>query len=479
MTSELSIRYPDPQITEYKGFSLKRTLLLLKSFGPAGILASISIGAGESVLAVRAGAWAGYSLLWIVLLAGLFKAGLITYLIGRYTVLSGELISARIAKAPGPKNWCVIFIGGIALLDAPFFISAIAAACGGLLYYIIGIGSPVFWGSVLAGLALTLGTLVSFKNLEKHLVIFCGVLVVATAFGAIMAHPSLIEIVKGIFGFGSFPVPPQWALADPEFSARPPLLEISTTFGYIGGSMASYAIYANFTSLSGWGLSGSQNIGQIRELASQRSKPDYLPMEPQEIKKGLLHLVPMKYDVLIGMGVLLLVSWSFMIAGAAIMNPHELLPSGYILLSKQRAIWEQISPLMVPLYYFSILTALSGVLYAIPGVHGRLIHEFGSVVFSNLRSMSFKKYSLFQSSYFIVASATLLLSGIKPIKIMDFAALISTNIGIAILAIMALWANMSLPKPYRPNKIIVVLALVAILILSYFSYLSISNFKIF
>lgn len=476
MASELSIHYPDPAISDYKGFSLKRTLSLLKSFGPAGILASISIGAGESVLAVRVGAWAGYSLLWIVFLAGLVKAGLITYLIGRYTILSGELISSRIAKAPGPKYWCIVFIGGIALLDAPFFISAIAAACGGLLNYLTGSGTPVVWGSILVGITLMLGALVSFKNLENHLVVICGVLVTATAFAAIMSHPSWMEIVKGIFFWGRIPDPPQWALADPEFSVRPRLLEITTTFGYIGGSMASYAIYANFTSLHGWGLSGSPEIQQIREIANQRSKPDYLPLEPQEIKKGLQHLVPMKYDVLIGMGVLLLVSWSFMIAGAAIMNPHQLLPSGYILLSKQKAIWQQISPIMVPIYYFSILTALSGVLYAIPGVHGRLIHEFGSVVIPRLRSMPFKKYSLFISGYFIVASIALLLSGIKPIQIMDFAALISTNIGIAILAIMALWANMILPKPYRPHLITFILGIVAILILSFFSYLSIANF---
>lgn len=470
------IQYPKPQITEYKGFSLKWIFSLLKNFGPAAIIASVSIGAGESVLAVRAGAWAGYSLLWIILLAGLVKAGLITYLIGRYTILSGELIAARIAKAPGPKYWCVIFIGGIALFEAPFFTAAIAAACGGLLNYITAFGTPVFWGVVFIFVSVTLGTLVSFEKLENHLVLVCGVLVTATAIGAIMAHPSLMEIVKGIVFWGRIPDPPQWALADPEFSVRPRLLEIATTFGYIGGSMASYAIYANFTSLHGWGLSGSPVIEQIRDIAYHRPKPDYLPTDAQEVKKGLLHLVPMKYDVLIGMGVLLLVSWSFMIAGAAIMNPHQLLPSGYILLSKQRAIWEQISPVMVPIYYFSILTALSGVLYAMPGIYSRLTHEFGSVLFPRLRSVPIKKFSYYIGGYFMAVAMFLLIAGIRPIRIMDFAALISTNIGITILAIMALWANMSLPKPYRPHRATFILAIGAILILSYFSYLSISNF---
>ena len=99
------IKYPDllPEYTEK--ISPGRFFKLLKSFGPAAIVASISVGAGESVLAVRVGAWAGYSMMWVVLIAVIIKAGLITYLLGRYTVLTGELISARMAKASSTRTF--------------------------------------------------------------------------------------------------------------------------------------------------------------------------------------------------------------------------------------------------------------------------------------------------------------------------------------------------------------------------------------
>ena len=40
-------------------------LALLRAFGPGAIPASATIGAGETILAVRAGAWGGYDLLWL------------------------------------------------------------------------------------------------------------------------------------------------------------------------------------------------------------------------------------------------------------------------------------------------------------------------------------------------------------------------------------------------------------------------------
>jgi len=47
-------------------WSLKKILGILAIFGPAAIVASLGIGAGETIVVVRSGAWAGYNLLWLV-----------------------------------------------------------------------------------------------------------------------------------------------------------------------------------------------------------------------------------------------------------------------------------------------------------------------------------------------------------------------------------------------------------------------------
>src|SRR5688572_3383317 len=75
--------YSDP-------WSLRKVLGLLAVFGPAAVVASLSIGAGETIVVVREGAWAGYGRLWLVLLSVLTKGIFLTYLLGRYTAVSGE-----------------------------------------------------------------------------------------------------------------------------------------------------------------------------------------------------------------------------------------------------------------------------------------------------------------------------------------------------------------------------------------------------
>ena len=47
-------------------WSMRKVWALAKCFGPAAILASMSVGAGETIVVVRTGAWARYDLLWVV-----------------------------------------------------------------------------------------------------------------------------------------------------------------------------------------------------------------------------------------------------------------------------------------------------------------------------------------------------------------------------------------------------------------------------
>lgn len=67
----------------------------LKQIGPGAIVASATIGAGETVLAVRVGAWGGYELLWLILVAAITKSFLTLYLLGRYSAVSGEAVAHR------------------------------------------------------------------------------------------------------------------------------------------------------------------------------------------------------------------------------------------------------------------------------------------------------------------------------------------------------------------------------------------------
>ena len=106
-------------------------------FGPAAVVASVSIGAGETIIVVRAGAWMGYGLLWLVLLSVLAKGVCVTYFLGRYTAISGESLGSRLVRLPGPRGWLLVLLVFLELAAAPPLWAAIARPSGELLGYLL------------------------------------------------------------------------------------------------------------------------------------------------------------------------------------------------------------------------------------------------------------------------------------------------------------------------------------------------------
>jgi Mn2+/Fe2+ NRAMP family transporter len=466
--------FPEPKELFVEPFSLTKLLRYMAFFGPAAILASVSVGAGETVLAVRTGAWSGYGLLWLVLLACLSKNLFLEYALGRYTLITGEFLGDAWTRVPGPRGWFLWFILVIEVAMAPFFVSAIAGACGGLMASIFGFGDPRLWGSFFALAAIGLGIGASFTKLEQQQVIICGILVVGTLIGALMSSPSLQEIVKGALSFGHIPHYPEWVKADPNFLERSKLLELATVFGYIGGSMALYVVYAHWAALHGWGMCSSPDIGEIRDLARHEG-PIYLSPDKQEVKKANMHLTTIRWDIGVGALVLFFVSGAFVVAGAAVLHPRHLLPGGFVLLSHQKAIWEQLSPFMVPVYYITVLAALWGTLYALPELYARLCHEFLGALVESVRRTAYRKIFVYVGIYIGAVSIFVIWSGMKPVTIMDVAAMISTNVGIMLICFGALWLNALLPRGYRMGKPALVGAITTAVILTIVSALSVSQ----
>ena len=112
----------------------------LKHIGPGAIVASATIGAGETVLAVRVGAWGGYDLLWLILLAAVTKSFLTLYLLGRYAVMSGEAVADRLVNFPGPRGWVLWTVLVLEALVAPLVFVVIAVPCGQLMSQVLAAG---------------------------------------------------------------------------------------------------------------------------------------------------------------------------------------------------------------------------------------------------------------------------------------------------------------------------------------------------
>ncbi|MEC8930186.1 MAG: hypothetical protein VYB08_02145, partial [Candidatus Latescibacterota bacterium] len=198
-----NLQLPPPDGVFALPWSLKKVLGLLAIFGPAAIVASVSIGAGETIVVVRMGAWAGYGMLWLVFLSCIVKGVFVTYLVGRYTAISGQYIGHRLVRLPGPRGWLLIALIVFEMIGAPLGWVPIAKPCGDLLHFLFRdsltavADSEVFWENLFTtafiAMAMLVGLKLSFERLEKQQLVICGILVSGTIMGTLLVRPDLAQ----------------------------------------------------------------------------------------------------------------------------------------------------------------------------------------------------------------------------------------------------------------------------------------------
>jgi Mn2+/Fe2+ NRAMP family transporter len=467
---------------------------MMTLFGPAAIVASVSIGAGETIVVVQAGAWAGYNLLWLVLASVLVKGICATYLLGRYTAVSGELIGHRLVRLPGPRGWLLLAIILLELAAAGPLWAAIAGPSGDLIYYLLQQGAtlfgadaasplggipPVTWKSLFATLlilaAIVLGAGATLKSLERQQIMICLILVLGTIVGTLLVWPDFRAALFGMLHVGYVPAVPSWA---PEAVRDQPVrLTMTTTFGYVGGSVMCYTAYANWVGIHRWGLNSHANIESIRRRAAAGQPGDYLPNDAHEASRLRRLVAPLRWDVSLGAIVLFIVTASFMMAGAAALYPRlasgeaASMFSGWNLLTDQAHIWREIHPALVAVYYVCVLAALWGTLQSYPEIYSRVTHEFLAAIWPEW-PISFGKLQLAICIYVFAASVGLTWSGVQFTTLTNIVAFLTTNMAVALAMLSALWLNFQLPPLYRTRPWMLAAGIVSAVILVTVSVIS-------
>ena len=404
----------------------------LKQIGPGAIVASATIGAGETVLAVRMGAWGGYGLLWLILLAAVCKSLLTLYLLGRYSAVSGEAVADRLIELPGPRGWLLWILLILEGLVAPLVFVVIAVPCGQLMSNIlasIGVMISYKWLALgFVSLAILVGMTQSYQTLERSQIVVCLILLVGTVTATLLTGPDVKEILRGFFRFGHVPPYPDWLPS--EISDRSQLLELASVFGYAGSIPMNYIVYSNWVLLKGW---------TVRRNGSSRS--DFSQA-----------LGPLRWDVGFNAVLVLLVTGAFTIAGAAILNPLHRIPNGFDLLTEQAHIFAQISPAMIGLYYVTILTALWGTLNALPEIYARGAHSFLRQLLSKGKGLEYRKVMHIFGGLMLGLTWVFIWTETTPIFMIDLVALFSTNIGVGLVCLAALWLDRQLPSQDRVSQ---------------------------
>ncbi len=464
------IEIPEPTGLLAQPWSVGKLWRMVGLFGPAAIVASVSIGAGETIVVVKTGSWAGYELLWLVLASVLVKGLCVTYLLGRYTAVSGEFFGPRVVRMPGPRGWLLLTIIVLELVAAGPLWAAIARPSGDLMYYLLEriialSGHPLSseplgfaadtWKSLFASLfilaAIALGAGISFAGLERQQIIICGILVLGTIVGTLMVRPDFAAALAGLLSVGHVPDIPAWASDDVR---QQPLLTMTTTFGYVGGSVMCYIAYANWIAIHRWGLCGHSEIDSIRYRAAAGSPRDYLPDDSRQARRLNRMLAPLRWDVALGAVVLFIVSCSFMLAGAAVLYPRlasgEIQPlfEGWSLLTEQGSIWANIHPALVWVYYVCVLAALWGTLQSYPQIYTRITHEFLSAIWTE-HSIRYPRLQVAICLYVLLTAVSLVWIDVDFATLTAIVSFLATNAGVAVAMLAALYLNFQLPPRYR------------------------------
>ncbi len=458
-------------------WSARKLVGLLAVFGPAAIVASVSIGAGETIVVVRAGAWARYGLLWLVLLSCVVKGVFVTYLLGRYTAVSGEHIGHRLVRLPGPRGWLLVAIVVLEMIGAPLAWVPIAKPCGDLFHFLLqgvlpaSIPEPVYENIITCAfilLALAFCLRLSYQKLEKQQIAICSILVAGTILGTLLVRPDLGEALRGALSFGRLPEYPAWA---PNDAVENPLLTMATAFAYVGGSVMGYVVYANWVGIRRWGMTAHRDIDELRRHAFGRDAIDYLPGEPDQVALVRKSVAPLRWDVGMGAVVLFIVTAAFMLSGAAVLYPLQSRFAGWSLLTEQRHVWSNIHGSLIWIYYVAIVAALWGTLQAFPEIYARVMQEFGQAI-SPRRRWDYDRIKLVVCGYLLVTTFSIVWLDVPFDILTQIAGFMLANLSIALMMAAALYLNFKLPSAYRTRLPMLAGAVASALVLFVFAGIS-------
>lgn len=439
-------------------FSGSKLLRMASFFGPAAIVASLSIGAGETIMVTGLGAWSEYGLLWLLISSVLVKGVFVTYLVGRYSAVTGEGIGDRLIRLPGPRGWLLLAVVVFEIGVTSMALTAISKSCGNLITFVLQDYLPnnlsfATWenlcASLVLGAAMMVGLFSSFQSLERQQIAICAALVIGTLAATFIVTPDLGKMILGAISVGHLPTPPAWA---PSAVRQDYTLNLVTIFGYVGGSLSGHIAYGNWVMTRGWGINSHPQIAAIRQRAHVGRPNDYLPDDPNQSHRLRKLLLPLRWDIGMGAAVLLIVTTAFLTAGATVLYPrHEVVGDSWELLTKQASIWRQIHQSLVPFYYVMVLLALWGTLASVPEAITCVAHSFFSSIWPRFKTFSQRRLQALIVAWFFLTSLVWTWSGLSFDILTQIGAFVTASLGLFIVFTCVLYLNVTLPRLYRPR----------------------------
>jgi Mn2+/Fe2+ NRAMP family transporter len=440
---------------------------MLSFFGPGAVMASLTIGSGETLFASRGGAIFGYSLMWAFLISAIMK-GVQVYTGMRYMTLTGEHPMERWSNLPGPRALFPLMIAIPSIICFPFIASGLAVLLGSLTKWIMGFGTPYYWGLMYIAVAVTITIFQTYGVLEKVQTALVILLVACIIIATVSVKPDWLAAIVGSLVPQIRPYEP-WLLQEfPKVAERPPWVEAVTYMGAIGGGTYDYIGYLGLLREKKWGLLGLPNAREIEKLVMEVKRGERIPLpeDSAEVEKGRMWLKAPLVDAALSFGAVLVFTFCFMVLGAAILYEQHQVPSGLDLLNMQSQFLTMIHPWLMVVYKIGVFFAIFGTIYAAFEVWTRTTHESVRAVFPKFRDRVVDQFRPWVCAYVGGLGAALTIyskmTGINPVPLVTPAAIIGGVLTCGLWCLAMVWADRNfLPKPYRMGKTLVVLNIIS------------------
>jgi Mn2+/Fe2+ NRAMP family transporter len=436
----------------------------LKLFGPGAIIASVTIGSGETLFASRTGAIFGYGLLWFIVLCAACKLTQV-YAAGRYMVLTGEHPMEAWARLPGPRGWFPAFLGLLSVFCFPFWLGGLAKMVGTTINWIFGLDQMTLPPDELhrtlnlyaqligTGILLLAGVLTviqTYRIFEKVQTGIVAVLLIAILVAMGVAPIDWIAALRHTL-IVRMPEYTDWMRAEHAdvVQEETVLLAMVVFMGAIGGGTYDYIGYLSFFREKRWAALG---IGRESSQPADHAPPQ-IQLEDTNITAGRQWLRAPMIDVFTGFLCVLIFTIAFNLLGAAILHTARLVPKDFDLLTHQVRFLTQFGEGFKYLYQVGILMAFWGTIYGAMEVYSRTAYECARPLFAKVRTVPYERFRLPVCLYAGIGGVLLMWFVEKPLDIVKPAALIgTTTCGIWCFAMI--WADRKvLPKQLRMNGI--------------------------
>jgi Mn2+/Fe2+ NRAMP family transporter len=441
---------------------------VLSFLGPGAVLAAATIGSGELVFGSRNGAVFGYGLAWCFVWAGIFK-GIQVYTAARYLTLTGEHPMMRWREIPGPRGWFPLLLGVMSILVMPVAYSVIPKILSTLTTHWFGLtkDDPQFVVmSKLAASAFLLSCFVffilsSYSTLEKITLGLLLIMLFCIGVAVVMTFHNPLNLLFGIL-VPQVPDYEPWVTKKyPNFATRSPWEEVAVYLTAVGGGSYDYVGYIGMLREKCWGRSGVVSESKDGEniLKQLEAKTD---QAAAEVKRARLWLRAPLIDCSLSFSFVIVISLLFVILGAEILHPRELIPDSSQLLTVQESFLTLIHPSLKILYGAAVLLTFFGTLYGAFSVYTWTVFETARSIWPTATQLRLKAIQRFVLAYCVIGGLSLIWIDLEPVAVITLVAVLGGAPTCAAWCFAMLWTDRRfLPAPLRMGKGLKVMTIVA------------------